>query len=186
MNKFRLVLTVAGVLLGGVAWATSGAGFVLKSTNLPFPSGRVALAQVYDHDGCRGGNLSPELSWSGEPAGTRSYAITIFDVDAMGGRGWWHWVIYDIASSVKALPAGAGRWGVSRLPNGARQVRNDYGEVGYGGPCPPPGAVHRYIVVLYALDVRWLPDATGATAHVIAAIRDHTLAETYRVFQFGR
>lgn len=183
---YRLVLVVTGVLLGGAAWAASGARFVLKSTNLPSPSGRVALAQVYDRDSCHGGNLSPELSWSGEPIGTRSYAITIFDVDALGGLGWWHWIIYDIAPSVKVLPAGAGRRGVSRLPNGARQVRNDYGEVGYGGPCPPPGAVHRYVVVLYALDVRWLPDATGATTHVIAEIRDHTLAETRREFRFGR
>lgn len=146
----------------------------------------VAQAQVYDRDGCHGRNLSPELSWSGEPVGTRSYAITFFDVDALNGRGWWHWVIFDIAPSVNELPAGAGRVGLSHLPGGARQGQNDFGEIGYDGPCPPPGAIHRYVVVVYALDVRRLPEATDSPTRLIVMIRSHALAEARRVLRYGR
>lgn len=148
--------------------------------------GRIAQTQIYDHDGCHGNNLSPELSWSGEPLGTRSYAITLLDIDARDGRGWWHWIVYDIPPSINMMPVGAGLSGVLRLPGGGRQGRNDYGELGYDGPCPPPGSIHRYVVVVYALNIRRLPKVTDVPARIIAMFRGHILGEARRVMRYGR
>lgn len=130
------------------------------------PGGTVKKAQVFDGWGETGGNLSPELSWSGAPAGTRSFAVTVYDPDAPTGSGWWHWQAYDIPSGVTRLPAGAGTPGKGGAPAGMVQGRNDYGARGYGGPCPPPGdRPHRYVLTVFALKVERLevgPDASCA------------------------
>ena len=103
--------------------------------------------------------MIPDLSWSGAPDGTLSYALTVFDPDAPTGSGWWHWIAFDIPAAVTALERGEG----VRAP--VRQWQNDYGYAGYGGPCPPPGAAHRYVFTVHALDVPTLDvpdDATSA------------------------
>ena len=88
---------------------------------------------TYCEPQCGGSNVSPDLTWSGAPEGTKSYAVTCFDPDAPTGSGWWHWIAFDIATAQTSLSAGQG-------PDAPmRQWRNDYGYVGYGGPCPPPG-----------------------------------------------
>jgi Raf kinase inhibitor-like YbhB/YbcL family protein len=113
--------------------------------------GTVPMAHVYRGGGCEGGNASPALEWTQPPPGTRGYAVTCYDPDAPTGSGWWHWQIFDIPPTATGLARGAGN------PEGARpatavQSRNDYGEVGYGGPCPPPGdKPHRYVFTVYAL-----------------------------------
>jgi Raf kinase inhibitor-like YbhB/YbcL family protein len=113
--------------------------------------GTVPMRHVYG--GCGGEDLSPELTWHNPPPGTRSFAVTCYDPDAPTGSGWWHWQIYDIPGNQTALAAGAGNASGTR-PAPALQSRNDYGEVGYGGPCPPPGdKPHRYIFTVHALKV---------------------------------
>jgi Raf kinase inhibitor-like YbhB/YbcL family protein len=131
------------------------AKFILTSTDLS-EGGRIGEAQVFNEFGCKGGNLSPALAWTGAPAGTLSFALLMHDPDAPTGSGWWHWVVYNIPAGTTSLPAGAGDPQEKLMPRGAVQGRTDYGTHGYGGPCPPPGKPHRYYLRLYALKVAQL------------------------------
>jgi Raf kinase inhibitor-like YbhB/YbcL family protein len=120
---------------------------------------------VHHAMGAGGNNVSPELSWSGAPAGTRSFALTMYDPDAPTGSGWWHWVVYDIPASATGLPRGAGAANGQGLPAGARQGRTDFGTKEYGGAAPPPGhGPHRYVFTLYALNVDKLDVPEDASA----------------------
>ena len=123
--------------------------FTLSSTDLR-DGGVLPDAQVYAK-----GNASPQLSWSGAPEGTRSYAITVFDPDAPTGSGFWHWTVANIPADVTALAAGASKDG---LPKGAVECRTDFGAPGFGGAAPPAGhGPHRYIFTVFAVDVDSLP-----------------------------
>lgn len=133
-------------------------------------------AQVYNGMGQTGQNLSPALEWKNAPEGTKSFVVTTYDPDAPTGSGWWHWVVANIPASVTALPEGAGS-GKGGLPEGAVQVRTDFGAPGYGGAAPPPGPAHRYIFSVYALDVPKLdigPDASPALVGFM--VHHHKLA----------
>lgn len=133
------------------------------------------MPQEFAHPGAGGQNTSPHLAWSGFPAETRSFAVTCFDPDAPIVSGFWHWVVVNLPASTTELPRGAAS---QPLPGNAFSVRNDYGEVGYGGPFPPEGdRPHRYFFVVHALDVDALdvtPDATPA--YVSFNLVMHTLA----------
>jgi len=107
------------------------------------------LAQVFKGGGCVGENRSPELHWHNPPIGTKSYAITIFDIDAPG-PGWWHWAVTNLPATLDHVPEDASASGFIRQAGGL-EARNDYGDDGYGGPCPPPGKPHRYLITVYAL-----------------------------------
>ena len=98
---------------------------------------------------CEGEDISPELVWSGAPAGTKSFALICDDPDAPVGT-WVHWVIYNIPGSCSSLPRGVPK--KAKLENGALQGLNSWPKTGYNGPCPPPGKPHRYYFRLYALD----------------------------------
>ncbi|WP_338110280.1 YbhB/YbcL family Raf kinase inhibitor-like protein [Rhizobium quercicola] len=127
--------------------------------------GRLSSAQIFKGFGCDGGNTSPQLSWSGAPAGTKSFAVTAYDPDAPTGSGWWHWNIVNIPVGETRLAASAS--GTEALPKGAVELKNDYGSVGFGGACPPSGVVHRYIFSVHALNVEALDlpkDASNALA----------------------
>jgi Raf kinase inhibitor-like YbhB/YbcL family protein len=146
----------------------------------------ISLSQVYDSYGCEGGNISPALTWGDPPAGTRSFAVLMFDPDAPGGV-WWHWAIFDIPAEVRSLQAGAGDPPKHLLPAGAIQVRNDYGSLGYGGPCPPPGPPHHYHLMLYALRLSKLGlDMSASPAQVAARVLANALAEAEIVSLYGR
>jgi Raf kinase inhibitor-like YbhB/YbcL family protein len=142
------------------------AEFTLTSPTVK-PNATLPLEHVLDGPGYHGRNTSPALVWSGEPPGTRSFAITVFDPDAPTGSGWWHWQVWNIPASVHALPAGAGEPSGKKLPPGALQGRNDYAVPGFGGAAPPPGPPHRYLFTVHALRVEKL-DAT--TDHSAAAV----------------
>jgi len=128
--------------------------------------------------GCQGGNRSPHLRWEGAPPETRSFALTCFDPDAPTGSGFWHWVVVNIPPHVTELPEGAGSPGGS-LPAGALQTRTDFGQPGYGGPCPPAGDhPHRYIFTIHAVSVPALP-VTADTSPAVVGFHLHfnTLAK---------
>ena len=168
----------------------SASGFTLASTDIS-AGGRIADSQVFNGFGCKGGNVSPALSWSNPPAGTRSFALLMHDPDAPTGSGWWHWVVYNIPAGVISLPAGAGagagdpQKGV--LPAGAVQGRTDFGAPGYGGPCPPPGRPHHYYLRLYALKVAKLDVPADATAAYIGfMVRTQSLAKAELMGLYGR
>ncbi|MFD8596108.1 YbhB/YbcL family Raf kinase inhibitor-like protein [Kitasatospora sp. NPDC059646] len=101
------------------------------------------------------GNQSPQLSWSGFPAGTRSFAVTCYDPDAPTAAGWWHWLAVDLPATTTELPRGAGS-DDGGLPGGAFHVRTDFPGHRYDGAAPPPGPAHRYVFVVHALDVEHL------------------------------
>jgi hypothetical protein len=126
---------------------------------------------------CEGEDISPPLTWSGAPPGTRSFALIVDDPDAPDPRApkmtWVHWVLYDIPAATSALPENGSR----RLPEGTREGLNDWKRTGYGGPCPPIGR-HRYVHKLYALDAVLQDLGRVDKAGLLAAMRGHVLAET--------
>jgi Raf kinase inhibitor-like YbhB/YbcL family protein len=135
--------------------------------------GRFADAQVFSGFGCTGGNQSPALSWTAGPEGTQSYAIVMHDPDAPTGVGFFHWIVADLPPSTTSLAEGAS----ASLPAQAVQTYTDFGQAGYGGPCPPPGAPHRYEITVYALDTANLGVGAGSTGALTRfMLRQHTLA----------
>jgi Raf kinase inhibitor-like YbhB/YbcL family protein len=130
---------------------------------------------------CEGADVSPSLEWSGEPAGTRSFALVVDDPDAPSGT-WTHWLLFDIPATVHTLAQGykAGSLGVSG--------ENDFGKLGYGGPCPPKGhGTHRYFFTLYAVDVTTLGIKSSVTAAGLKrALAGHAVAEARYMGKFER
>lgn len=169
------------LLLGGSAQAQN---FTLSSP----VGGQATDQEVFDGFGCTGKNLSPALHWKDAPAGTKSFAITMYDPDAPTGSGWWHWVVYDIPANVTDLVQGAGTPGHTGLPATAQQGRTDFGSAGYGGPCPPPGhGPHRYIITIYALSVDKLDVPAGAGAPMVGFnVGAKALGRASIVLYYGR
>ena len=166
--------------------AFASGGFRLTSTTWR-EGGTVPPESVYDQSGCHGANLSPEMDWSGAPSNTKSFAITIFDLDSPKSGGWSHWVMFNLPANLSKLDAGAGTAESKRAPIGALACLNDYGTRGYGGPCPPPGAMHRYVVSLYALKVDKLPvDRDVPPAKVVKQIETNALAVARMTVKYGQ
>jgi len=183
------IIGIAGFALAAAALSAAAAAdetFKLQSAVVA-PNGTLANEQVFNRFGCSGKNISPPLRWSGAPAGTKSFAVTVYDPDAPTGSGWWHWVVYDIPASVTELPQSTGNTG-GKLPAGAIQGRTDFGASGYGGPCPPAGdKPHRYIFTVYALKTDKLNVSPDSSAAMVGfAINANKLAAAGFTARYGR
>jgi Raf kinase inhibitor-like YbhB/YbcL family protein len=129
------------------------------------------------------GTVSPPLSWTGAPAATKSFALICDDPDAPAGT-WVHWVIYNLPAATQELAEGIPT--EDTVPNGARQGKNDFRKVGYGGPSPPPGKAHRYYFKVYALDIP-LDLAAGATKQQLEqSMKGHVLAHGQLIGTYAR
>jgi Raf kinase inhibitor-like YbhB/YbcL family protein len=187
-SKMRLAV-LALVLTAFVALQASPApAEVFRLTSHDTANGQIRQEQVMSRAygyGCSGGNLSPDLEWSGAPQGTQSFVLTIFDMDAPNGLGWFHWVVVDIPSTVSSLPTGASGSGIASI--GALETRTDFGVPGYGGPCPPSGTAHRYRFVLSALRIPKLPiDANATPAMVGIYVEANKLDQASFTAVYGR
>ncbi|AXU98017.1 phosphatidylethanolamine-binding protein (plasmid) [Erwinia persicina] len=160
MSKYLLPVASA-VCLALLSQSALAAGFTLSSKELG--AGRFANTQLLSESygfGCAGENKSPSFTWSGAPAGTKSFALQIYDRDAPTGLGWVHWQVVNIPADAKSIPSDIAKDNTG-LPAGTIQTRTDFGVPGYGGPCPPQGQTHRYVVTLTALKVDKVPNITA-------------------------
>lgn len=138
--------------------------------------------------GLVGEDRSPQLSWSGFPEATQSFAVTVYDPEAPTASGFWHWAVVDIPKDVTELRAGAGDDSGDALPSGAFQLRTDAGVARFVGAAPPPGhGTHHYHFVVHAVDVPTLGiDAGASPAFLGFNLFTHTLARARLVPVFGR
>ncbi|MGD1212138.1 MAG: YbhB/YbcL family Raf kinase inhibitor-like protein [Candidatus Acidiferrales bacterium] len=130
---------------------------------------------------CDGEDVSPALSWPDPPAETKSLAVIVDDPDAPAGT-WVHWVLYDLPAEMRELPEGTPK--DRSLPGGAQQGRNDFGKIGYNGPCPPRGAVHRYFFKLYALKSKTGLTPGATKSELERAMKGHILAQAELIGKF--
>ena len=151
--------------------------FALSSTDVS-DGHTLPTPQVSGIFGAGGQDVSPQLSWSGFPDETKSFAITVYDPSAPTGSGFWHWAVTDIPASTVSLDSGAGDAGGSGLPDGAIQLKNDASLAHYLGAAPPAGhGVHTYYIAVHALDVESLGVDAGATPAFLGFnMAGHTLA----------
>jgi Raf kinase inhibitor-like YbhB/YbcL family protein len=136
----KITFTVLIFLAAGSVNAFAAETFSLSSADIQ--NHRLTEQQVFAGFGCHGGNTSPQLGWHNPPAGTKSFAITVYDPSAPTGSGWWHWTVVNIPVKTQTLPTGAGDEKSPTLPDGAVQGRNDYGYAGFGARVLP-SAINR-------------------------------------------
>ena len=168
MRKFAIAALAALSMAGSTA-ANAADKFSLWSGEIKH-GGMIGMDQVANIFGCKGGNVSPSLTWKHAPDGTKSFALTVYDPDAPTGSGFWHWVVFNIPVGTTSLAKGASAGG---MPAGAVQSRTDYGIQGYGGPCPPPGPAHHYWFKLFAVDVDKFDDMNADTSAAVVGFHLH-------------
>jgi len=150
-----LAMALAG--FGGPALAA----MMLSSPDIA-PGATIAQPHIYPR--CGGQNVSPQLAWSGAPAGTKSLVLTMIDLDVKPAL-WSHWIVVDLPPGVQGLPRGA-----RPLPSPARAVAGNFGDAAYDGPCPPKGSgVHHYKFTIWAMPTATTMIAPDAKASAVAA-----------------
>ncbi len=132
---------------------------------------------------CDGPDLSPALEWSNPPLNTRGFALTVDDPDAPAGT-WVHWVLYRVPAPLRKLPAGVPT--SETVPRIGTQGVNDFGRVGYRGPCPPRGPAHRYFFKLYALDTELSLPPRKTKAELLRAMEGHVLGQAELMSRYTR
>jgi len=152
-------------------------GFELKS-NAFAPSGMIPKKHT-----CDGPDVSPAIDWTGIPEGTKTLALICDDPDAPVGT-WVHWVLYNLPANVTGLPEGVPT--DQTIEQGASQGTNDFGRIGYGGPCPPPGKPHRYFFRLYALDEKIALPPGARKKDLVEAMQDHMVGQAELMGKYGR
>jgi hypothetical protein len=175
---------LVALLIAAVACTAGGdqSDQVVKGIIVTSPAFRDSTPIPGRHS-CDGEDLSPRLAWIDLPAGTRNLAVICDDPDAPGGR-WVHWVLYNIPPDAPGLSEGLPA--SETLKDGSRQGLNDFGRIGYGGPCPPRRSTHRYFFRVYALDQGLVlgPRATGKTLE--RAMEGHVLGSGTLMVTFRR
>ncbi len=171
MKRFLLFLFAFALASCGTSPApsTTEVPMSLSLTSSAFASGQSIPAKY----SCVGRNISPDLKWSGEPAGTQSFALIVDDPDAPMGT-WVHWVAFNIPASTHNLPESVAHG--AQLANGGLQGRNSSGSLGYDGPCPPSGT-HRYFFKLYALDTTLNLSSGASKDQLLKSMQGHILAQ---------
>jgi Raf kinase inhibitor-like YbhB/YbcL family protein len=132
---------------------------------------------------CEGADISPSLSWENPPSGTQSFTLVVDDPDAPSGS-FTHWLLYDLPASAVFLPENIEDG--ERPAAGGVQGTNDGSRIGYTGPCPPQGSLHRYVFVLYALDILLELEPGASRADLVAAMEEHVLDEATLTGTFER
>ena len=132
---------------------------------------------------CDGSDVSPALEWTEPPSGTKALALIVDDPDAPGGT-FVHWVLFDLPPNVRSLAGGVSK--EREFSNAARQGENDFGKIGYNGPCPPRGRPHRYFFKLYALDAKTKLKAGAGKADLERAMKGHVLAHAEVMGKYKR
>lgn len=148
--------------------------FTLKSKEL---GGQLTNKQYAKGMGFNGENQSPQLYWENPPKDTQSFAVTVYDLDAPTGSGFWHWIVFNIPQNTYELVSGAGDPNKDLLPGGAIQSNTDAGVPGYIGAAPPEGPAHRYLITVYALSKKLELDKNATPAFVGFNMHFATLAK---------
>ena len=174
-------ILAAAVIL--VILIVSGGFYILQRPSAPAPTTTPAPTQKamrlrssdFEHNGrvppkstCDGANISPQLSWEDVPEETKSFALSMVDLDTPMGR-FIHWLVYDIPKDARSI-------GQGEVPEGSKQVQNDFGEKEYGGPCPPSGT-HRYVFTIYALDTSHLEGVDENKGDFFRLVKEHTITQ---------
>jgi Raf kinase inhibitor-like YbhB/YbcL family protein len=179
-SRFAVLVGLASCLpLGGACLSHGGApvSFELKSPD--FKAGSAIPLQFT----CVGADISPALQWNAPPSDTQSLALIADDPDAPVGT-WVHWVLYNLPAKARSLQQNFPK--SEKSQDGTLQGRNDFGKIGYGGPCPPPGGAHRYFFKLYALDTQLTLKAGASKKDLERAMQSHILAQTEYMGRFSR
>ena len=159
----------------------------MRSNNI-IPGSTISKKHVFNGFGCVGKNLSPHISWKGAPRETKSFALTMYDPDAPTGSGWWHWVVINIPANYSSLPLNFGERNQFNLSDGINQIKNDFSNFSFGGPCPPVGGrPHRYVFTLHALRTETLalqPRSSAALAGFL--INQSSIGKASFTAYFGR
>lgn len=184
--KSKLTLLARCAIIASVFSQLALAEMSITSTDIKAGE-LMPKAQEFDGFGCSGDNLSPQLTWSNAPTGTKSFAITAYDPDAPTGSGWWHWVLVNIPASENSLASRAGKPEKGLLPEGSQTFKTDYGSKSFGGACPPEGNdAHRYQFKVFALNVEKLELPEDGSAALVGyylnshAIETATLEALYK------
>ena len=163
------------LLLTSRIYASSG----FELTSPAFQEGEM-IPEVYT---CDGKNSSPPLNWTAPPQETRSFVLVVEDPDAPGGL-WTHWILFNLPPTIMNIPEGLPA--IRNLANMERHGNNDFKQLGYGGPCPPPGATHRYVFKFYALDNAPNLEIGATRAEILAAVEGHVLASAELTGRYER
>lgn len=177
---FIIIISVILLLSGGCA---------APSDNPPAPA-TITVSSANFSDGavipvkysCAGVNVSPEVSWTPGPEGTRFYVLIMNDPDAPL-KPFAHWIVYNIPNTVTEMHEGISTNGI--LKTGSIQGRNDMGKLGYWGPCPSEG-VHHYYITVYAVDLMYIQMASARMNDILDAIKGHILAQGQLIGTFSQ
>lgn len=186
MSLLKSLAFTSLLALASACASSAGSSFALSSADIA-EGQAMSLKQEFNGFDGKGENLCPALSWSQPPAGTKSFAITVYDPDAPTGSGWWHYLLVDLPADTRSLPQGFGTKPELR-PAQSHEIRNDYGQLAYGGPCPPKGdKPHRYFFTVHALKVDKLALPPGASAALTGfMINANCLGKASIVSVYGR